>query len=69
MESIFKVQDDEREVIVEGSFVNFHESNQQFSSVPNQGFVESIDSESQELSIRCISGKIIKQVSIHRVYL
>lgn len=68
--SIFKFQNGERRVLTEGSFVNFYETeNHQFDPRGQQGFVEEIDKDSEEVHIRTFDGKIIKNISFHRVFL
>ena len=68
--SIFKFQEGERRVLTEGSFVSFYSThNNQFNPNGDQGFVEEIQHENEEVNIRTLDGKIIKGISIHRVFL
>lgn len=52
-----------------GSKVDFFENNHKFDPKCNQGFIEEIDLNSDEVTIRTVDGKILKNVSIFRVFL
>ena len=68
--TMFKFQNGGRRVLTEGSFVIFHETeNHQFDPRGQRGFVEKIDKDSEEVNISTFDGKIIKNISIHRVFL
>jgi len=67
---IIKDEGEKRSVMIAGSFVYFFENDhQQFCNNSRQGFIEEIDSPSQEVTIRTVEGKILRNVSIHRVFL
>ncbi len=59
-----------RGVLTQGSLVYaFENESHQFSNVPYQGIVEELDLHAQEVTIRTLEGKILKSVSLCRVYL
>ena len=61
---------DRRDIFLKGSLVYFFENDhQQFSNRPRQGFIEDLDPPSQEVTLRTVEGKILTNVSLHRVYL
>jgi cell shape-determining protein MreC len=70
METIVDVQDGKSRILTEGSFVTFFETeDHQYTNQSRQGFIENIDEDSSEASIRMISGKVLHNVCLFRVYL
>ena len=68
--TIIHYSGNKRGVLTEGSLVYFFETNShQFCQNSRQGFIEEIDKHSDEVTIRTIDGQIIKNISLHRVFL